>query len=233
MISPTWQFVAKYHLSINYPHFDDLQSSRVIHFWKRNLLQQHHFMERLRLWRFAKWLDNLWACKLQQFSQHPNLNDHIFHSLEKSSTFRWLVCNTYHPLLESDLTWHWHTVNAHIAKYLLDLDNIQSTTYLFLQRCHWGYPNTILCATSKDCQYSSGTKDVEHSSAFRTRKTMRLPNMRPHPLITLLCSCWWFSCSPSLSGSLLFSCCGELLSCISKESLVLAPVVQWSAFLCI
>lgn len=123
--------------------------------------------------------------------------------------------------------------HCHTAKYLLNLDNIQSTTYPFLQRCHWGYPNTILCATSKDCQYSSGTKDVEQRSAFRTRKTMRLPNMRLHPPITPICSSPSFSCSTSLFCSLLFSRCGELSSCICKTSRVLAPVVWWSAFLCI
>lgn len=121
------------------------------------------------MWRFAKWLDNLWACKLQQFSQHPNLNDHIFHSLEKSSTFRWLVCNTYHPLLESDLAWHWHTVNAHIAgPWQYTINHISFSTKMSLRIskhhlvCHFqGLPIFIRHKGCGAQQCIQDTKDNE------------------------------------------------------------------------
>lgn len=152
----------------------------------------------------------------------------------KASTFRWFVWITNHLLLECHLTWHWHTVNAHISTcWTLTVCNLP---HLLLYKDvieDRGYPNTILCATSRDCQYSSGTKDVEHRSAFKTRKIMRLPNIRPHCLVIPLCSCPSSSSSPSLFHSLLFFRCGESPSCICKASPVPAPVVRWRVFLCI
>lgn len=96
-----------------------------------------------------------------------------------------------------------------------------------------GYPNTIRWATSKLCQYSSGTNAVWHNAALATRNAQRKAKSRHLSHVTHVSHCKWAWGRGWRSGFWLSCCCCLLFEAVTSSVRDVTPflcIVSYSPF---